>query len=253
MKPIRAVVLAGDNEKGELIKGKHIKNKAFYPINNRPMLFYVLDVLTKIAQIEEIVVVGPKSELEPLKVSYPVKIVHNQKSIMDNVKASKIGWDHGRLLIVTSDIPMLTVESVQDFISQSSEHDCDFFYPIVQKAKSEEIFPGVKRTYATLVEGTFTGGNVFLVDVSCIDRASVQGKKIIELRKSPLALANFLGWKFLYRLLRRKLTIQGLEHRVSQLLDLKAKAIISSYPQLGTDVDKDSDIDIAEKYLAKLI
>ncbi|QNO14881.1 NTP transferase domain-containing protein [Alkalicella caledoniensis] len=253
MRPIRAVILAGDSEKGDFMRGEKIKNKAFFPINKRPMLCYVLDVLVSVSEISEIVVVGPQRELEPLKQSYDVSVVHNQRSIMDNVKASKFGWDHGRLLIVTSDIPMITVESIKDFLAQTQEFDDELFYPIVRRAKNEEVYPKVKRTYVTLQEGTFTGGNICLVDANCIDKAAKAGERLIALRKSPVKLANFLGWSFLLKLLSKKLTIKGLEQRVSSILELKAKAIISSYPQLGTDVDKDSDIDIAEEYLANLI
>ncbi len=252
MKPIRAVVLAGSNGVGEVIKGQAIKNKAFYPINDKPMLYYVLDCLTAVDEVDEIVVVGPKEDLENITKFYSIKIVQQQNSIMENIKASKVGYEHGRILIVTSDIPMITTESVKDFINQANENNQQLFYPIVQKSINEEIFPGVKRTYVTLKEGTFIGGNIFLVDGECIDIAAPRGEKLIELRKSPVKLANHLGWIFLFKLLRKKLSIGGLEDRVSKLLGISVKAIISNYPQLGTDVDKDSDIEIAELYLKKV-
>lgn len=252
MKPIRAVVLAGDNNKGEYIRGERIKNKAFYPINDKPMLSYVLDVLSQVPEIHEIVIVGPELELQSFKKSYNVEIIPHKFEIIDNVVVSKKGWEDGRILIVTSDIPMITVDSIKDFIYQSNQSEDDLFYPIVSKETNELLFPGVKRTYVTLKEGIFTGGNVFMVNVSCIDGAASQGRKLINLRKSPIKLANYLGWIFLMKLLSKRLTIQGLENRVSKLLNLKAKALISEYPQLGTDVDKDSDIDIAEAYLRRL-
>lgn len=252
MKPIRAVVLAGNTKEGEVIKGEKVKNKAFYPINQKPMLHYVLDVLKRIQNIKEIVVVGPYAELQEVIGSYGVEIIAHQAGIIDNVVASKKGWEGGRLLIVTSDIPMITVEAIEDFINQTNSLNQQLYYPIVERNKNEEIFPGVKRTYVTLKDGIFTGGNICMVDSNCIDRAAEQGRKLVNLRKSPFRLATFLGWFFLLRLLTRRLTIVDLEERVSRLLNLKVKAIISQYPQIGTDVDKDSDIDIAENYLKNI-
>jgi molybdopterin-guanine dinucleotide biosynthesis protein A len=253
VKPIRAVVLAGDNNQGEFIKGQKIKNKALLTIKSKPMLNYVLDVLIKVEEITEIVVVGPEELGEIIK-DYQVNLIIHKEDIIDNVVASKTGWEDGRLLIVTSDIPMITVEGIKDFINQCNKYAKEYqlFYPIVAKAANERVFPGVKRTYVTLKEGVFTGGNVLMVDVCCIDGAVEEGKKLVALRKSPIKLANYLGWIFLMKLICKRLTICELEKRVSRLLNLKAKAIISEYPQLGTDVDKDSDIDIAEEYLQNI-
>lgn len=249
MKPIRAVILAGNSKDGEIIKGEKVNNKAFYPINQKPMLQYVLDILKQVTEITEIVVVGPSLELEEIIGDHDFKIIAHQDGIIDNVVASKEGWEHGRLLIVTSDIPMITVDSIKDFVYQTNNFNQQLFYPIVERNKNEEVFPGVKRTYVSLKDGVFTGGNICMVDSDCIEGAAEQGKKLVTLRKSPFRLANYLGWFFLLRLLTRRLTIVDLEKRVSSMLNLKAKAIISQYPQIGTDVDKDSDIDIAEDYL----
>lgn len=251
MKPIRAVVLAGNSKDGEIIKGKKISNKAFYPINKKPMLHYVLDILLKVKEIEETVVVGPVEELKEVVDNYKVTIIPHQDGIIENVMASKNGWENGRLLIVTSDIPMITTHSIEDFIHQTSKSKAQLFYPIIERKKNEEVFPGVNRTYVTLLDGTYTGGNISIIDVESIEGAAEQGKKLVQLRKSPLRLANFLGWFFLFKLITKRLSIEDLENRVSTLLNLKAKAVISPYPQLGTDVDKDSDIDIAEEYLKK--
>jgi GTP:adenosylcobinamide-phosphate guanylyltransferase len=248
LKGIRAVVLAGDDNHGQNIRGQNIKNKALLLINSKPMLNYVLDVLVKIEEIAEIVVVGSE-EIKEIINGYNVKFIAHKGDIIDNVLVSKEGWEQGRLLVVTSDIPMITVEGIKDFIKKCSIYQSQLFYPIVEKNCNEQEFPGVKRTYVSLKEGVFTGGNILMIDVSCIEGAAKEGKKLVDLRKSPIKLANYLGWVFLIKLLCKRLTISELENRVSSLLNLKAKAIISQYPQIGTDVDKDSDIDIAEKYL----
>ena len=38
--------------------------------------------------------------------------------------------------------------------------------------------------------------------------------------------------------------------RVSDLFGIKARAVISTYPEIGTDVDKDSDLRLAARVLS---
>lgn len=69
--------------------------------------------------------------------------------------------DDGRyVLVVSCDIPFLTPEAVQDFLSRC-DGTADVYYPIVSRAACERQFPGVRRTYARLREGTFTGAICF--------------------------------------------------------------------------------------------
>ena len=47
-----------------------------------------------------------------------------------------------------------------------------------------------------------------------------------------------------------RLSISYIEQRFSELLNIKAVAVISPFPQLANDVDKPSDIEMVEKYLS---
>jgi len=49
----------------------------------------------------------------------------------------------------------------------------------------------------------------------------------------------------------RRLTIADLEHKLSQLLQLKAKAVLCDLVAIGTDVDKLSDLKAVKKVLLK--
>lgn len=65
--------------------------------------------------------------------------------------------------MVTADIPMIRPEVIDDFLDRCSELEGDIYYPpIVSKEASEQVYPEVVRTYFTLKEGTFTGGNILL-------------------------------------------------------------------------------------------
>ena len=70
-----------------------------------------------------------------------------------------------------------------------------------------------------------------------------------EARKSPFKLAKMLGPKFIFKFLLRRLTIEELEERISSLIKAKGKAVVTSYPEIGMDVDKNSDLELARKML----
>ena len=99
-----------------------------------------------------------------------------------------------------------------------------------------------------LPEGEFTGGNMMLLDKRVTINKQELGREIYALRKSPLRLANWLGWSFILKAVLRKLTLQAAEDRVSELL-APSKAIITQYAGIGMDVDKPSDLKLVEKYL----
>ncbi|WP_353893343.1 nucleotidyltransferase family protein [Proteinivorax hydrogeniformans] len=254
MQKIRAVILAGDERQTQHMsdKSEKIQNKAFMKINGKFMLQYVLEVICSLEGIEEILVVGPKQPLEKLQASYDFKVVQQKGDIVDNVKACTRGWSGEKLLIVTSDIPMITRQSVRDFLKKASMHTADIYYPIIDKRSNEEMFPKVKRTYVKIKEGTFTGGNIALIDTDCVVKCEQIGKKLVAMRKSPIKLAKLLGFRFLAKLVANNLTIEELEQKLGSLLDSEVKAIRSSYPQLGTDIDKEEDLKIAETSLQKL-
>jgi hypothetical protein len=50
-------------------------------------------------------------------------------------------------------------------------------------------------------------------------------------------------------LLIGKLTIERIEKKFSEILNIKAKAVLSRYAEIGNDIDKPSDVLYAEAYL----
>jgi hypothetical protein len=149
------------------------------------------------------------------------------------------------LLISACDIPFLTPGAIDDFL-ENCIPGSHVYYPIVRRAACEQRFPGVKRTYARLREGTFTGGNLFLVQVKVLQPLAEQIERFFLLRKSPLRLAQLLGYgllgRFLLSSLFGTLPLRVLERRVEELAGIRVKAVISNYAEIGTDIDKVGDL-----------
>ncbi|OGO79201.1 MAG: hypothetical protein A2Y23_13420 [Clostridiales bacterium GWB2_37_7] len=227
-----------------------IGNKALLKLKDKYMIEYIINTLRRSDRIDKIAVVGPKDQLVPIigdRVDYIVEgtdsIVNNGLLAMESFKNDK------QVLITTSDIPMLTVEALEDFIDKALAMNADLCYSVVSKAINDKKYPEVKRTYARLWEGQFTGGNIFLFNPAAIDRCKTFIEQMLEYRKSPAKMAMVLGFGFLIRMALGVLTLNAVQEKCEKLLGIKGAVVISEYPEVGNDVDKVSDIQFVEKYL----
>jgi len=175
----------------------------------------------------------------------------SRASMADNVLSGvDMFSDDEMILISTADIPMITPEAIKDFVEKALAMDADFYYPIVSKEENEKKYPETKRTYVKIKDGTFTGGNIVMVRAGKVKECIRQAEVFMTYRKKPWKLAQVLGLKFILKFLLGTLTIKELEERVGDLFNIKARAIISSYPEIATDVDKDSDLELAARALS---
>ncbi|MBT9138706.1 MAG: 2-phospho-L-lactate guanylyltransferase [Syntrophomonadaceae bacterium] len=244
------VILAGGGKEKELIEYTGLPNKAFIPIHGKPMLAYVLEALKKTGEVGRVVVVGPIKELAPLIERYGIIAVPEARNVPENLRNGvAVLQPRAHFLIVAADLPFLKAEAVSSFIKQCKPYEWDFYYPIVSKEDNERRFPGVKRTYVKLRDGTFTGGNLFLLNPASLNNALSRLEQVFSLRKSPIKLAGLLGSKFIFRFILRQLTLSELEARFSVLFALSGKAVVTSFPEIGTDVDKPSDLELAKREL----
>lgn len=245
---MKALILAGSQE-GENHLGQLEGNKALIKIHDKEMITYIIEALRKLDFIDEIAVVGSKTQLSPIKDRVDT-LVEGGSTLTQNVlKGSQIFEDNEKILLLTSDIPMITPESIKDFAEKALALKAEFCYPIISKEENEKKYPGVRRTYVKLKDGTFTGGNIVLVKAGTLKRCINQAEAFLAYRKKPWKLARILGISFLIKLILGKLTIVELERRVSDLFNMKARAVFCPYPEIGTDVDKVSDLELATRVL----
>ncbi|HPQ10532.1 MAG TPA: hypothetical protein PLQ98_04325, partial [Bacillota bacterium] len=64
-------------------------------------------------------------------------------------------------------------------------------------------------------------------------------------------IVKLLGLRFLVKFITKSLSIEEIEQRAEEILGFKAKAIISTYPEIGIDVDKPSDLYLMENLFAE--
>jgi len=252
-----AIILAGGESSSDLKKIAPYDNEALIIIGNYPMIYYVYQTLRATPQVEKIVVSGP---VEALKAILPrderLVFVNGGQNAIDSlahgVKALEESGISAKVLILPTDIPFITEEAIQDFLKRCEASDSDFYYPVTRKEVNEEKFPGVQRTYVRLQEGIITGGNLFLIRSAIIAQCLEMGLKLVERRKNPLAMARLFGFDLVFKYLIRRLSIETAEKRFYKMLGLKGKCIISPYAEIGVDVDKPSDLQLAQEKLSHI-
>ncbi|MTI83334.1 MAG: hypothetical protein FH756_05375 [Firmicutes bacterium] len=247
---IDALVLAGSLNEGALSRCSAVRYEALIPIGKKSMVEHVVDALLNSKRINRIVLVGPEHELAGKFPGQKVHIIKPKEDLVDNVVCGlKLLPGSRQVLVVTSDIPLLNPTAIDNFLDQCTCCDADLYYPIVPREVVERRFSSSKRTYVSLKEGFFTGGNVFLLNPAVVWRCLPKGQEIVNARKSPLKLCRLVGFMFLIRYLMRSVTLEKAQKKVSRLLGIRGQVVISMDPELGIDVDKPSDLDLVSKKL----
>ena len=78
-----------------------------------------------------------------------------------------------------------------------------------------------------------------------------KGNGMFARRKGPFKLAKLIGWGFVVKFLLKMVDSKNVSKKVSDILAFKCHAIISDYPELGMDIDKQNDWVEAESILKK--
>jgi len=258
---IDAAVLAGGVDKGDIAAETGVVYRSLLEVGGRPIIRRVLAALRGASEVGKVALVAPQ----------PVQDVVSDEAVdvrvepgdganglgagkgagfVDNmargVEATAPGSEH--VLVITGDLPLITPAAINDFVRQSLASRADLSYAIIPKESSERQFPGGRRTYVRLRDGTFTGGNAVVVTRDFVRLQRDLLGRLFSARKSPLQLALILGLRFIIGLLTHGLTLAQIEARARAIIRAPAAAIISTYPELGFDVDKLDDLYLARRF-----
>jgi len=245
-----ALVVAGAKNNGALKDYSNKEYESLIEIAGKPMVQHVIEAVENVDEINDIVIVGPEKINQNIGSKY--HIIKPEDVLINNIKKGIDALNHDHhILIITSDIPLITTKIIEDFINKcKSEKVHDLFYPVISKENNLKKYPEVERTYVHLKEGVFTGGNMVLVSPDIIQGPLDWYDKILNLRKKPFKMSQMLGFKFIIKFIFRRLSVKEVEKRISNIIGHKCKALIIEYPEIGFDVDKPSDLKMMkEKYL----
>ncbi len=243
LKKINVLLLAGGKSKISMRKFTGKENKALIEIgpHRKPMILYIIEALKKSKYTDKIIVAGPE-EVQKLVKDLVYLTIFDGQSIFDTLESGILPFKKDPLILTsTCDAPLITEKHIDYFIKECYRlPGFDIYYPIIDKEVYQQSFPSsdLRRVYANLVEGTFTGGNILLINPRIITDFADTINDFIYFRKHPLKMARLLGARIAAKYLRKYLSIQDLEKKVPELLrGYKGKAIISP-PEIALDIDK---------------
>lgn len=250
MSKVNAVILAGAPADAGMNPGGEPISRAMIDIGGKTMLQWMVDALRKSASLGKIVAVGN------VQAGGLDAVIQPGESLMDNMKKGIDTLESDEpVLILSSDIPLITAESVEDFLNRAMALDVDLAYPIIPKTYCEKRYPELKRTYLKTANGVFTGGNIMLVRPEFVENNWETIASTYAARKHVLKLARIVGVDVLLRVLLAQLMpsvlkISMLERAVSRMLDAEVRAVVSAYPEIGEDVDKPSDLEVVRRIMS---
>jgi GTP:adenosylcobinamide-phosphate guanylyltransferase len=248
---MNAVVLAGGplDDVARLQPGA--PNKAFVDICGTTLVGRVVAALRGCAAISRIVVVTPESEWGNPQLrdadDFRLDGVHISESLRNGIadfpKADS-------LLIVASDMPVLTPAIAGDFVARVEAIDADVIYGCVEKGAHLARFPSVPHTWARMHDGTYCGGGMFALKPQAMPLLERFIEDLGDARKSPLRLASLFGWDMLARFALGRLSVAQAEARATKILGARVRALISPYPETAVNVDRVSDVALARELVS---
>ena len=249
MNKIDAIILAGAPADPEMVPEGGLVSRAMVRVGDKTMLQWVVDALRGSPSIGRILAVGDVAA-DGLD-----GVVEPGDDLVSNVKRGIEELDTKEpVLVVCSDIPLLTARAVEDFVDRAVPLKADLAYPILPKAHCEKRYPELKRTYLKTADGVFTGGNLMLLSPEFVFSNWEAIANAHAARKHILKLARMIGIGVFLRVILAQLapcvlSVSVLERAASRVLGAKVVAVVSAYPEIGEDVDKPSDLAVVRKIL----
>jgi GTP:adenosylcobinamide-phosphate guanylyltransferase len=228
-------------------------SRAMVQIGSKTMLQWVVDALKSSQTVGRLVAVGNVAA-EGLD-----QTLEPSTGFFENMMIGLEACDPNEpVLILSSDIPLITGEAIDDFVNRAVETGGEMCYPVITKESCMAKYPQMKRTFFKTKDGTFTGGNMLLMSPAFLRANESRIAGAYAARKQPLKLAAMVGFGVLIRAAIAQfvcpaiLPVPMLERAVGKMLGGKVVAIPTDYPEIGEDVDKPSDLDAVRKLLLPL-
>ncbi|MBD5656528.1 MAG: nucleotidyltransferase family protein [Candidatus Eremiobacteraeota bacterium] len=246
--PIVAVVLAGGPRDAVAALAADAPNKAFVPVDGRPLVARTIDALRSSPRIGRIIVVAPSAWHASATLAGADEWRSDGVTMSQSLRSGLQGLPPNDLALVTaSDLPILSRDAIEEFLELARPSDADIVYACVEYATHVAAFPNVPHTWARLRGGTYCGGGCIALRPRALPALDRFLERLGAARKNPLRLASIFGAGVLTRYATGRLAIADAERSASRLLGLPVAAAISTFAEIAINVDRPSDVAIAER------
>ena len=242
------VIPAGGRIIGEFAQQAGTEIKALIRFDDETILRRTIRALRASGCVGRIAVIGPEQVLAEAQSSGADLMLAEGATGPDNIFRGLDGLnsESTHLLIATGDMPFLTPESVRDFLTLCPT-EAEICIPLVERTAFEALYPGLIRTDTPLRDGYFRLGGLFRVDVATLRRARTHVEQLFAARKNNVQMARLIGIPFIVRYLFRRLTVDQIVARASEILQCQGAAVRHVPPELGFDIDLPEELAYARR------
>ena len=248
---VDVILPAGGRIHGEFAAEAGTSVKALIELADGNILANLIRALRSTGSVNRMVAIGP-AEIAPHAESHVDAVLPEADSGPANIYRG-LDWlksqpdSADRALIMTTDLPFVSPESVSSFMARCPE-SAEIALPLFSKQEFESRFPGSLNSYVRLRDGEWTIGGAFLLSQSALDRTIAWIQQLHEARKSPFAMARTLGVSFIARYLTRTLGVTHLESHCARITGCSACAVRGCDPVLAFDIDESADLRYARSF-----
>ncbi len=253
MTGITAVVLAGSRPGVDPFAAQFGTDlKALIPVAGQPMVRRPIEALLASDAVERVVVLAQDAEriAGVLPADPRVEVRRSRATIaatvLELVNSPETQWP---LLVTTADHALLRGETVETFCATA--RGADLAIGVVAKDVLLKRLPQADRTWIPFRGGAYTGANLFWLSSRDVAPAIELWRSVEQDRKKGAALLWRFGPLVVTGALLRLRTLDRTLAGIGRRLGLSIRAVELADALAAVDVDKPSDLRLAEALLSE--
>ena len=255
-----ALILAGSRPTGDpMADSRGVAVKALIPVAGKAMLAHVAEALLGHGAIGDLHLLA--QDFGPFWQHPDTQALQSSDRVVAETSAATIaasldgvlGRDDMRfpVLITTADNVLLSGQMIDDFLTAAGA--ADIAIAVVEKQTLLSRYPASRRTWLKLRGGQYSGANLFYFGSPKARQILGYWAEVEQERKKGWKILTIFGPWLLFLALTRMLSIDQLAARVGKKLGLNIKIVPMAQAEACIDVDKDSDLVMAEQIIADRI
>jgi GTP:adenosylcobinamide-phosphate guanylyltransferase len=237
-----------------MAKAYGVTHKCALPVNGVPMLQRVVDALRQSRSVAaiSISIEDPAIVHATLaKVDPGISIIPSERSAPLSAIVAISKHEAFPVLLTTADHALLTPAMIDHFCGEAGQNGADFSAGLARAETVLAAYPQSVRTFFRLGKDRVSGCNLFAVNNENGLRILEKWQYLEQSRKKPWRLVAAFGWLALLRFALGLLSLDGAFRIISTRLGLVAKPILLPFAEAAIDVDKPSDLALAEEILKR--
>jgi GTP:adenosylcobinamide-phosphate guanylyltransferase len=235
-----------------MAKAYGVTHKCALPVAGVPMLARVVRALQDSGIVASIAVSVETEDVLSAALgnaAKEVRLTQSTHSAPASVLAAASQIVRFPLLVTTGDHALLTPEMVRHFCNEATVSGADFCAGLARDETILAAYPQSVRTFFKLGKDRVSGCNLFALNN---ERALVVVQRwqyLDSLRKKPWRLVAAFGPVAILRFALGWIDLQSAFAIVSRRLGVNAKPVLMPFAEAAIDVDKPSDLELAEQIL----